>query len=270
MIVKLTTMMKIGNKTFIYFKPCNFIMGHISGDKFAKPCEKNRKVTLTKGFYIQTTPVTTKQYFEFLKDTGYAHDYRIEIWDGNEWIVGPTFMEANKKISDEYPIVGVSYIDAKKYIKWASKKFNKKFRLPTEAEFELAARSGCKCKVVCENAMSAAKRKIIRKENVLPSTTWPVSFRKSVKTKRGLIGMHGSLWQWCSDWFFDYNDSDILNPKGPKTKPDYAPWNNEKWLPGKVIRGGSFSYPFQYSRCSNRHYSKTNDRNYNLGFRLCI
>ena len=241
-------------------------MGALNGDDYSNSLERNRDIKISK-FLIQSTPVTVGQYYSFLKDTGYEKDYKIEVWDGNDWVAGPHF-EFNGK-GDDYPVVGVSFIDAENYIDWLSKKYGKKFRLPTEAEFEYAAKSNCKCKSECRYANMAQELKIVRNEGEVPAKG-PKKIGETVKTDSGLYGMHGAIWQWCSDWFFYYDERDIDNPKGPKGEPLYAPWKGEKWSPGKTIRGGSFSYPFYYARCSDRHYSKVEDRNYNVGFRLCI
>ncbi|WP_372997665.1 formylglycine-generating enzyme family protein [Lutispora sp.] len=258
----------IDGMDFIEIESCRFIMGTIDGDELATALEKRRNIWISKSFYVQTTPVTTGQYFKFINETGYDHDYYIEKWDGEDWVIGPHFMEINSR-GENYPIVGVSYYDAHKYIEWASKKHGKTFRLPTEAEFELAARSGCKCIGNCKYAMLVNQEGLSRKEEEKPRSA-PREVKKGIVTEIGLYDMHGLVWQWCEDWFFHYDSEELVDPKGPEKEPHYAPWKGERWAPGKVIRGGSFNYPYYHSRCSNRHYSKPSDRNINVGFRLFI
>ena len=114
---------KIGEMEFIRLKGGKFRMGAIGGDDYSTTLEKNRDIKLDT-FLIQSTPVTVGQYYSFLKDAGYESNYKIEVWDGNDWVVGPNFSEINGK-GDDYPVVGVSFLDAEKYIEWISKKLNK-------------------------------------------------------------------------------------------------------------------------------------------------
>lgn len=251
---------------FIKIEPGCFTMGHIADDVFAKDNETPHSVLLSKPYYMLKTPVSVKQYREYVSANCLDTSYLIEKWDGNDWVTGPYFDEINS--DDNYPVVGVSYYDAIGYIEWISQKFNATFRLPTEAEFEFAARGGCNCIGSCKYAQIARINSLDRKEEEMPRRkSFPID--KMIMNDYGLLGMHCSIWQWCNDWFFYYS-GDSLDPTGPIRQPDYAPWKGERWKPGKVIRGGSFSYPFYHSRCSDRHYSLVGDRNYNLGFRIVL
>lgn len=262
------TKVSYNSMEFIKIKSGTFVMGNLGSDDHASIIDSNRVVNITKNFYMQTTPVTVKQYTNFLNETGYEKDYLVEIWDGEEWIKGPNLKKILESGAD-YPIVGVSYFDAQAYIEWLSKKYKIQFRLPTEAEFEYAAKSNCKCKTKCCYAQEVDNKELTRKEGYPPATS-SKKVKEGIKTAQGLYDMHGLIWQWCSDWFYYYDKDDVNDPKGPNEQPEYAPWKGEKWTPGKVIRGGSFSYPSYYSRCFQRHYSKMTDRNYNLGFRVCF
>jgi len=159
-------------------------------------------------FYMDQYEVTNKQYYEFCKET---NNSLPEFWGLSQF-----------KCSLEYPdhpVVGVSFIDAFRYAKWAGK------RLPSEAEWEFAARGG------------------------LPDSNFPwgnqidstfVNYGKKYKTtlKVGtfkpngyeLYDMAGNVWEWTSDNYGDnyYSDSPNQNPKGPV---------NGRF---KVIRGGSW------------------------------
>lgn len=258
---------KIGSLEFLEFELGTFIMGSLQNDKDKTQLEIRRKIRLTSSFYIQTTPLSVGQYKQFIDETGYESDYRLEVWD-NGWILGPYFWEINGRGKD-YPVVGVSFVDACKYIAWASQKYSVCFRLPTEAEFEYAAKLGCTCDSYCDQALEAKTRQIVRQEGERPFDG-PLPLERALTNASGLLGMNGALWQWCSDWFYDYDQNETIDPSGPKEKPKYVLWNNEKVDDCKVIRGGSFSYPYYHSRCSNRHCSKIYDRNYNLGFRVCF
>lgn len=252
---------------FIKISPHSFMMGHNQKDTLAKENETPHMVELTKCYYLADTPVTVAQYRRYVEECGVDTSYLIEKWDGEDWVIGPYFDEINT--DGDYPVVGVSYDDALSFIEWMQAKYNYNFRLPTEAEFEFAARSNCTCTDVCKYAEYAREHHLDRKEEEFPRKK-SFSVEKMVTNSFGLKGMHCSIWQWCKDWYFYYLTEEMIDPQGPEKMPEYAPWKGEKWKPGKVIRGGSFSYPYYHSRCSDRHYSLVSDRNYNVGFRLAI
>lgn len=249
---------------FVKIEPGDFYMGQLENDPYAKENEMRHHVKLTSPFYMLTTPVTVKQYLQYVKKSNIDTSYLIEKWDGEDWVMGPYFNDIN--VEEDYPVVGVSYYDAIAFIEWMQKEYQINFRLPTEAEFEYAARSNCTCANECKYAMLAKERHLDRREEEYPrKKSFPIG--DMIQNTFGLKGMHCSIWQWCSDWYFYYLEDEI-NPSGPSSEPNYAPWKGEKWKSGKVIRGGSFSYPYYHSRCSDRHYSVTTDRNYNVGFRI--
>jgi formylglycine-generating enzyme len=159
-------------------------------------------------FYIDQFEVTNQQYCDFCKATGTPLP---EFWGFPQFKCGPDY--------PDHPVVGVSFADADKYARWAGK------RLPTEAEWEYAARGG------------------------LPSSSFPwgdqidstkANYGKRYKTSMktgsfkpngyGLYDMAGNVWEWTSDNYGHdyYSDSPVLNPKGPATGRF------------KVIRGGSW------------------------------
>jgi len=163
---------------------------------------------IVDAIYMDKCEVSNRQYHEFCTKSGYPLP---EFWGS------PQF-----KCSLEYPdhpVVGVSFIDAAKYAQWAGK------RLPTEAEWEYAARGG------------------------LPGANYPwgnnidstlTNYGKKYKTTLkagsfkpngyGLFDMGGNVWEWTSDFYTDdyYATSPQQNPQGPKTGRF------------KVIRGGSW------------------------------
>ncbi|MET9387907.1 formylglycine-generating enzyme family protein [Streptomyces sp. NPDC002928] len=167
----------------------------------------------------------------------------------------------------DVPVVGVSFHDALGFISWLSRRDGRAYRLPTEAEFEFAIRAGCSATTPCGSGC------VPEREHT--SRTWPEAFlaRWTAAAKRvnphGLQGLNGVLWQWCRDWYAPYPDeADVTDPQGPTTKPASSLWKGRTLPAGRVIRGGSYSYPEWYGRCDNRHFSFPDDRNVNLGFRI--
>ncbi|MDY7989865.1 formylglycine-generating enzyme family protein [Paenibacillus polymyxa] len=258
-----------GSIPFIKINKKTFNMGKIPNDNLAQSNEKNRTTTITKDFYIQQTPVTAHQYWEFLNETGYFFNYRLEVWNGDTWVMGPSFSDANHNNSDDYPVVGVSYKDALAFIEWSRSKYNLRFRLPTEAEFELAAKADCCCIDQCSMAETINHLNLVRKDEE-KYKDGPYKISQGKINSIGLSCMSGLIWQWCEDWYSDYSLNDNVDPVGPIVRPTETRWKGRKLGPTKVIRGGSFSYTYNHSRCSNRHCSFPEDRNMNLGFRLCL
>ncbi len=142
---------------------------------------------------------------------------------------------------DNHPVVHVCWYDAVEYAKWASK------RLPTEAEWEYAARGGLEQKHyawgnelqpdgrwmtnIWQGQFPRENTRADGYERTAPAGTYPAN-------GYGLHDMAGNVWEWCSDWYRPdyYNISPRHNPQGPDTS--YDP--NEPAIPKKAQRGGSF------------------------------
>jgi formylglycine-generating enzyme required for sulfatase activity len=192
----------------------------------------------------------------------------------------PEGPESNLKGREKYPVVQVGYDDAAAYAKWAGK------RLPTEAEWEFAARGGL------------AGKRFVWGDELKPGGRWqantfqgqfPVKGKDSGEdgftgiapvamyrpNPYGLYDMAGNVWQWCSDWYRpDYYqtlkaaDSVAHNPKGPTESFDPQEPEQKK----RAQRGGSFLCTDEY--CSryvlgSRGKGETSSGANHLGFR-CV
>ena len=266
-------------------------------------------------FFMDKTDVTNAQFAEFVKATGYvtvaektprAEDYPDAIpgnlvaggvvfsppdhavpldnyfqwWSyakGANWRhpTGPTSSIRGK---EEYPVVQVAYEDAEAYAKWARK------RLPTEAEWEFAARGGL------------AGKPFVWGDEFRPNGKWMANtFQGQFPVKDtgddkyvgisavgqfpangyGLYDMAGDVWQWTTDWYrpeyygvLSQAGSVVRNPKGPDTPYDPAEPSERK----KALRGGSFLCTDQY--CSRymvgtRGKGEVSTGTNHLGFR-CV
>jgi formylglycine-generating enzyme required for sulfatase activity len=216
----------------------------------------------TRPFAMQRTPVTAQQYITFLEDTGTSPPDRIETYDG-EWRLGPKFLEANTAGST-LPAVGVSYHDALQFAAWAGDSLSARLRLPTEAEFEITVREGITIESPCVHP------ELVRRLRTHASLPAP---RRAVGEDPNTLGVSdllGCVWHWCSDWFGLLDDVAVDDPRGPADPPDVTTWRGVPHPAGRVIRGGSFSYPPEFAACTHRHFSKPTDRNFNLGFRLVL
>jgi len=160
-------------------------------------------------FYMDKYEVTNSQYYEFCLDVKYPLP---EFWGLNDFKSGPDFQD--------YPVIGVSFNDAERYARWAGK------RLPTEAEWEYAARGG----LINENFPFAGNQVDSIKANYGKKFKGIMKVGSFQPNGFGLYDVSGNVWEWTTDFYDDdyYSSSPDNNPKGP--------------LKGrfKVIRGGSW------------------------------
>lgn len=158
---------------------------------------------------------------------------------------------------DNYPVYRVSWKNIQEFIRKLNQKTGKNFRLPTEAEWEYAARGGKK-----SNGYKYAGSNNIG--NVAWYTDNSGSKTHLVKTKSpndlGLYDMTGNVWEWCQDWYdsYYYKRSPSRNPQGASSGSD------------RVLRGGGWNHSARGCRVSFRSGSDPGFRNCDGGFRLCL
>jgi formylglycine-generating enzyme required for sulfatase activity/serine/threonine protein kinase len=210
---------------FVYIPPGTFMMGSAFDEPGRNNNEKLHKVTLTQGFYLQTTEVTLDQWRAFIRDTKYSSEAETGkgawIRRGGKW--------SNKKgrywdnpgfyQTENDPVTCVSWNDVQSYIKWLNRKEKKKYRLPTESEWEYACRAGSTT-AFANGAISELKCGYDSHLNDMGwycgnsnRKTHPVSKKKP--NLWGLYDMHGNVWEWCQDWYEEYPSGSITNPTGP-------------------------------------------------------
>lgn len=303
----------------IYIKGGTFNMGGDNSQAMADEYPKH--MVKVKAFWMNKTDVTNAQFAAFVKATGYITTAEKKVDWGElkktlpagttkppdsallpsslvfaatkgpvdlnnysawwQWRRGadwrhPQGPESNIKGKDNYPVVQVSWYDAQAYCKWAGK------RLPTEAEWELAARGGLKDNIYPwgNEPVNSSKAK---------ANTWEGNFPYRNTKKDGYMGlapvgsfapngfglydMAGNVWEWCSDWYSaDYYKHLAghltVNPIG--ASQSYDP--DEPSVPKRSLRGGSFmcndSYCSGY-RVARRMKSSPDTGLENTGFR-CV
>lgn len=254
----------------ILIKGGSFQMGADDGMPFEGPVHT---VELNP-FLIDEHEVTVAQFTEFVSATSYKTEAEKFGWSGvfdfqsGEWkrVDGANWRYpegGDNTANPDEPVTQVSWSDAKEYAIWAGK------RLPTEAEFEYAARGGLiGKKYAWGDELRPAGRPVANWwQGIFPEKNTnedgflsraPV--RSFTANGYGLYDMTGNVWEWCSDRFGSdyYQNSPRRDPKGPETGDE------------RVIRGGSFLCAENF--CSNyrvagRSYSPADSGLNNLGFR---
>ena len=160
---------------------------------------------------------------------------------------------SNFQKGDNYPVEQVSWEDTQEFIRRLNNKTGKNFRLPSEAEWEYACRSGGKKEKYCGgNKIDAVAWYGGNSVN----NTHPVGTRSP--NGLGLYDMSGNVWEWVSDWYDKgyYGRSPRSNPQGPSLGSE------------RVVRGGSWNCNPRYIRASDRDRSYPDIRYSILGFRL--
>ena len=231
-------------------------------------------VTVRDPIAMGQTEVTRGQFAVFVAETGHQ-SLGCMVNNGKTWVLdrSKSWREPGFSQDDEHPAVCVNYDDAKAYTDWLSRKTGKRYRLPTETEWEYAARAGTHTRyhsgdepaslLTVANVFDAdsAANWARWKEMALTghdghAFTAPVgSFAPNAW---GLFDMHGNAWEWVSDWYGEdaYAKSANVDPQGPAT-------GNVR-----VRRGGSWhTWPF-YARASYRNYNASSSRYTLLGFRV--
>jgi len=253
---------------FVYIAPGKFMMGSPQDEEGRDEDEEARHlVSLTRGFYMQTTEVTVGQWRAFVQDAGFKTDAETKgaawIWINNsqQEKKGYFWDKPGFPQSDDHPVTCVTWKDIRAFIKWLNGKEGKTYRLPTEAEWEYACRAGTTTgfswgdKADCSKAnygngwSSECKGKnpeSTMKVGSFPPNPW------------GLYDMSGNVWEACRDRYANYPRVHVTDPKGPPT--------GEK----KVVRGGSWLINSRYCRSAARAWNGPNNPYANLGFRLVL
>ena len=156
---------------------------------------------------------------------------------------------------DNLPVENVSWNDVQEFITKLNAQTGKKYRLPTEAEWEYAARGGNQSKGYKYSGSNSISNIAWYDANSNKMTH--IVGQKS-PNELGIYDMSGNVWEWCQDWLGNYSSSFQTNPIGPSSG-SY-----------RVLRGGSWSYVARTCRVSIRGYSKPADRYNRHGFRLAL
>lgn len=163
----------------------------------------------------------------------------------------PSYFTGNSNL----PVEKVSWDDCQEFIRKLNQLIGQTFSLPTEAQWEFAARGGNLSKGY-KYSGSNTLRKVAWYDNNSNDKTHPVAQKQS--NELGLYDMSGNVWEWCQDWYGDYSSSSQRNPMGPSSGSD------------RVFRGGGWDGSAWNCRVSYRYRFSSGDRRSFLGLRLAL
>ena len=163
---------------------------------------------------------------------------------------------SNFKKGDDFPVENVSWTDAQEFIVKLNAVTGKNYRLPTEAEWEYAARGGSQSKGYRYSGSNDPDDVAWYLLWALTGSTYPVGEKQP--NELGIHDMSGNVDEWCSDWYGDYSAEEQNNPTGPSSGV------------GRVRRGGSWGDAAVNCRVSYRFHNNPDSRNSYLGFRLVL
>jgi formylglycine-generating enzyme required for sulfatase activity len=225
-----------------------FLMGSDpQGDKYAKDNEQPQHSLYLPAYSIAKTPVTNAQYVAFVQATRHRPP---ELWEG---IAKPS------KSLENHPVVYVSWKSAAAYCRWLAHVTGKLYRLPTEAEWEKAARGPDGRIYPWGNERDTARYNVYESGK---GTTTSVGSYPSGASPYGVLDMAGNIWEWCAtkqDKPYPYNVSE-----------DEWSDNYLKERAVRVLRGGAFNFSGSYARCAFRGRLNFDGAYDCIGFRVVV
>jgi formylglycine-generating enzyme required for sulfatase activity len=226
---------------FVRIPSGTFTMG---GSPALQPRElPTRRVRLTQPFLMAAWPVTRRLW----------NFFRPGTYPGRE----------SNGLAADLPAVDLLWDEVTDFCVFLSRRLNRHYRLPTEAEWEFCCRAGTTTPFHFGQTISTdqanyngndiygdGKKGVYREKTTsvgsFPANAW------------GLHDMHGNVWQWCQDWFGEYPQKDMVDPQGPE-KGD-----------GRVLRGGSWGFSPKFCRSADRLMNEPGNPQDFLGCRVCF
>lgn len=232
------------NMKMVWVEGGDFMMGCTSEQGNCDDDEQNVRRVTVDGYWIGMLEVTQAQWEKVMGTSIYQQKNKAN----SQWSV--------YGVGPDYPMYYVSWDEAMEFCRLLSQKTGKTYTLPTEAQWEYAARGGNKAdgtKYAGSNMIDAVAWYTDNSGN----STHPVGTKRG--NALGIYDMSGNVWEWCKDWYSNsYVSYDTNNPTGPSSGSF------------RVSRGGSWDCGASYCRVSNRSGSTPDHRGSTLGFRVVL
>lgn len=238
-----------------------FLLGSKPDDAGAYEDEQPQRSVELPAFRIARHPVTNAQWQHFIDDHGYQ---KPKWWSEAGWalvqeagLTVPRLWGDPRFNGSNQPVVGITWYEATAYCRWLSARLGYEVRLPSESEWEKAARGTDGWAYPWGNSWDAAKANTA--ESSIGSTT-PVGCYPDGACPCGALDMSGNVIEWtATPWEEDYQDSDgtVIDMEGQE-KVSY------------VWRGGAWGDYLRSARCTSRGRYRSSYRNYTLGLRVVV
>ena len=250
-----------------------FRMGSDVGDVEAARDESPQHSVVLDAFWIDQTEVSVAQFRQFVTQTGYETEAEQAgwslVWVGKELsqVRGADWQHPqgpDSQTQDDHPVVAVSWNDALIYCKWAGA------RLPTEAEWEYAARGSRGLVYPWGDDFDCSRANLDDEtqldDYVVPggegcdgyAMAAPVGNLPDGISWCNALDMAGNVWEWVADWYGGYPSDKQANPTGPKSGGS------------KVLRGGGWYSAEEHARAAKRAYYAPDNGYANVGFRCAL
>ena len=200
----------------------------------------SHQVNISRPFYLSSTPVTNAQYEAFRPD--------------HKAMRG----KSGFSTKDEDAVLYVSWNDAVAFCEWLSKKEGKSYRLPTEAEWEYAARAGTRTSYFTGDSLPSVywQHQVMNRSHTLAPEKVDLAVGRVPANAWGLFNTHGLVEEWCADWYGFYKKDSQTDPTGAVNGIT------------RVTRGGSHSTGLPFLRSANRSGALPETRTFLIGFRV--
>lgn len=223
----------------IYVEGGTFTMGSLATENNAETDEENHKVVLTN-YYIGETEVTQALWTAVMSRN-------------------PSYFKSDSL----YPVESICYAEAMEFIEKLNLLTQENFSLPTEAEWEYAAKGGNNHNEFIYSGSNDISSIAVQGNNLpnIKSNATNATYRVASKQPNslGIYDMSGNVYEWCADWYYHkYSTDTEVNPTGPQEGRF------------RVVRGGCWSSEPYYCRVAKRVYITPKKRYSNVGLRLCL
>jgi formylglycine-generating enzyme required for sulfatase activity len=269
------------SQTLVFVVPGAFRMGCDPGEDGADICGPQHSVQLSHGFYMGRVEVTRGQFAAFVGAAGYLTTAERAGWalgldESGRWqrVAGLSWRNPGFTQTDSHPVVCVSADDAEAFCLWIGGREGRRYRLPTEAEWEYACRAGGLTAWSWGDSPTAGEPRCNGADDSWAQRfpgydafdwndghgfTSPVA--AFTANDWGLFDMHGNAQEWCQDIYAPYSGEDAVDPVGAALESSGA---------SRVLRGGSFASLPNGCRAAQRDAAPADASLVTTGFRVVM